>query len=99
MHPVISTAMTYLTTVPALMLGSLIVGVLFSTQIKDFFSGVPAEVRTALNGVETATKAQISAAQSGVLATLPKPPAAPAKPDAPVVHQTVTPPPAPPAAG
>jgi hypothetical protein len=40
----------------------------FGTKIKDFFSGVPAEARTAANTLLTDTKAKLSAAKADVLA-------------------------------
>lgn len=63
---------------------NLIVGVLsagagmaFKTKITDFFKGIPASLRTALNNVEADTIAKVKAAQASVVATLPSP--APAK--------------------
>lgn len=40
----------------------------FGTKIKDFFTGVPAEARTAANTLLTDTKAKLSAAKADVLA-------------------------------
>lgn len=58
---------------------SLLAGVLFSTKIKDWFKGIPASLRSALNGVEQDTLAKVKAAQAQIVSTLPAPPAADAK--------------------
>src|ERR1700693_922407 len=49
---------------------SLVVGVVFSQRIKDFFTGVPSDVRTALNQVEANVLAHISTIQSTVVANV-----------------------------
>jgi hypothetical protein len=48
----------------------LVLGVAFSTKIKDWFKGIPADVRTALNGVETSALSNVKAAQTHVLSQL-----------------------------
>lgn len=69
----------------AIGIACLVVGVLFSTKITDFFKGIPGDLRTALNGVEQTTVANVKAAQASVIAKLPMPAAkAPAAPLAPV---------------
>lgn len=68
-----------------------VAGVLFSTKIKDFFKGIPSDLRTALNGVEKTTIANVKQAQAKVVAALPQPalkPPAPPVPPAPVVTAT-----------
>lgn len=101
----LSTALSYLNTAAVAGALCLVVGIVFSQKIKDFFSGVPTELRTALSGVETKAKADIKNATSDVLRGLPVPapaaPAAPVAPPAPVVAAPaapVAPPPAAPAA-
>jgi hypothetical protein len=47
-----------------------VAGVVFSTKIKDWVKGVPAELRTALSGAETASLSAIETAQHDVLAKL-----------------------------
>jgi hypothetical protein len=56
---------------------SLVAGVIFSQKIKDWVSGIPGDVRSALKGVEADTVAKIAAARASVLVQLPAP--APAK--------------------
>jgi len=51
-------------------------GVVLSTKVKDFFKGIPAQARAALNNVEADTIAKIRGAQAQVLAQLPSAPAA-----------------------
>lgn len=68
---------------------SLAVGVFASTKIKDWFKGIPADLRTALNGVEKTTIANVKEAQTKVIATLPQPPVKPAAPAVPAA-QVVT---------
>lgn len=60
----------------------LVCGMVFGPKIKDWLSGVPADLRTALNGVEAKAKADIAAATSKVVTALPAPPPV-AKPAAP----------------
>ncbi len=55
---------------------------LFSQKIKDWFSGVPSEVRSTVKAVEAAVLDNVKAAQSGVLTQLTNtviPPAPPAE--------------------
>jgi hypothetical protein len=47
-----------------------VVGVVFSQKIKDWVSGVPAEVRAAMKGVEAAALGNVKVAQASVLAQL-----------------------------
>ncbi len=56
---------------------SLLVGVIFSTKIKDWFKGVPSSLRAALNNVEKDTVAKVQAAQAQIVAQLPGTPPAP----------------------
>jgi|SRR6185312_4641206 len=66
------------------------------TKLKDWVKGIPADVRTALNGVEKTTAANIKTAAANahahVLASLPVPAV---KPIAPAPVAPVAPPPAP----
>lgn len=55
---------------------ALICGVLFSTKIKDWYKGIPSQLRSALGGVEADALAKIKQAQADVLAKIA--PAAPA---------------------
>jgi len=55
---------------------ALIAGVLFSTKIKDWFKGIPSQLRAALNNVEADALAKVRGAQADVLAQIA--PAAPA---------------------
>jgi hypothetical protein len=70
---------------------TLILSLLFSTKIKDWFSGIPSDLRLGLKAAETATIAKVKAAQNNVIASVtpvPAPvlkPAEPAAPVAPVV--------------
>ena len=50
---------------------ALVVGVVFSQKIKDFFTGVPSELRAAMAAVEAKTKADLQAATGDVLSKLP----------------------------
>jgi hypothetical protein len=50
---------------------ALVVGVVFSQKIKDFFTGVPSELRAAMSAVEAKTKADLQAATGDVLSKLP----------------------------
>lgn len=50
-----------------------VLGVAFSTRVTDLFKGIPSDLRTALNGVEKATVANVKIAQASVVATLPQP--------------------------
>ena len=50
-----------------------ILGVAFSTKVTDVAKGIPSDLRTALNGVEKATVANVKIAQATVVATLPQP--------------------------
>lgn len=47
------------------------------TKVKDWFKGIPSDVRTALNGVETTVsadiKTKVASAKAGVVAALPIP--------------------------
>lgn len=43
-------------------------GVLFSQKIKDWFKGIPSDVRTGLNQVETAVRAKLTAAHTAAVA-------------------------------
>lgn len=64
----------------------------FSTKIKDWFSGVPADLRAGLTAVETKVKADVKAYQADLIAKVtpaskvvaPVAPPAPAAPVAPV---------------
>jgi len=47
-----------------------VAGVVLSTRVKDWFKGVPSELRTALNGAETSARAAIEQAQIDVLAKI-----------------------------
>ncbi len=60
-------------------------GMLFGPKVKDWFTGVPADLRAALKGVEAKAKADIAVATAKVITTLPAPPAV-VKPAAPVVQ-------------
>jgi hypothetical protein len=50
---------------------SFVSGVVFSTKVKDFVKGVPSQVRSAINNVETDALGKLKVAQAQVLATLP----------------------------
>lgn len=74
---------------------SVLVSLLFSTKIKDFFSGIPADLRKDLSAIESAALAKVAGAQKSVIAELtpaPAPilkPAAPAAPVAPAAPAAV----------
>src|ERR1017187_3601466 len=76
-----------------------VLGVLFSTKIKDWVKGIPSDVRAGLTQVETAVQAKLKAAHAAAvapaIAAVAVPPAAPA---AAVAAPTVAAPPAPVAA-
>lgn len=61
----------------------------FSQKIKDFFAGVPAELRTGLSALEASVKADVKSYQSSLIAKIapaaakPVAPVAPAAPIAP----------------
>ena len=48
-----------------------VVGVVFSTKVKDTIKGVPAAARVAINNVEADALLKLKGAQTQVLATLP----------------------------
>ena len=49
-------------------LGAFVLGVLFSQKIKDWFKGIPTDVRTGLTSVETAVRAKLAASHTTTLA-------------------------------
>lgn len=71
--------------------GTFVTGVVFSQKIKDWFKGVPSDVRRALNNVETNALGNVKLASAKVLtqltSALPPAPAVtpPAAPEAPKV--------------
>lgn len=65
-----------------------IAGVVFSQKVKDWFKGIPSDLRTTLSGVESNALSAVKAAQNKVLddistALSSSKPAAPATPAAP----------------
>jgi hypothetical protein len=58
-----------------------VLGVLFSTKIKDWFKGIPSDVRAGLNQVETAVRERLTAVHAAAvtpaIAAVAAPPAAP----------------------
>ena len=52
---------------------SLVVGVLFSTEITDTLKGVPSDLRTALSSVEADALAKVKAAKAATPAVVKKP--------------------------
>lgn len=62
-------------------LAAFLAGVLFSQKIKDWFKGIPSEVRATLNGVETSAVGTIKRAQSDVLSKIITALPAPTKPE------------------
>lgn len=46
----------------------LVLGVLLSTKIKDWFKGIPTDVRAGLTSVETAVRTKLTAAHTTTLA-------------------------------
>lgn len=78
------------------LLVAFILGVVFSTKVKDLIKGIPAQARAALNQVEADTVAKIKSAQAQVISTLPgvtvaKAPLAPLAPAAAAVALTPAP--------
>ena len=60
----------------------------FGQKIKDFFNGIPSDMRKGLTAIEGAAVAQVKTAQAQVVASLtpaPAPVVKPAVPDVPVV--------------
>lgn len=57
--------------------GGLACGMIFKTKLTDWFKGIPSELRTALNSVETDTaaklKSAVASAEAAVFAKLPQP--------------------------
>ncbi len=49
-------------------LAAFVLGVLFSTKIKDWFKGIPTDVRAGLTGVEAAVRAKLTASHVTTLA-------------------------------
>jgi hypothetical protein len=47
----------------------------FSTKIKDFFAGVPADLRASLNTIETSVKADVKSYQATLVAKIAPTPA------------------------
>ena len=74
---------------PISVFATFVLTLLFATKIKDFFSGIPSDLRAGLSAAETATIAKVKSAQTAVIASVtpaPTPvikPAAPAAPLAP----------------
>lgn len=52
----------------------------FSTKIKDFFAGVPSDLRTSLSSIETSVKADVKNYTSSLVAKIAPAPAAVVKP-------------------
>jgi hypothetical protein len=72
--------------------GIFVATMVFSQKIKDFFSGVPSDLRSSLSSIETSVKADVKNYTSGLVAKIAPAPA-------PVVKAPVAPPaPAAPAA-
>jgi len=107
----LDTVLGYLTNTVVVGVGALVVGVLFSQKIKDFFHGVPAGFRPAMKNVEAQAMADLQLAMSDVFgkyvpavskstAVLEPVPSAPAPVQTGVPAATPAPqvPPAPPAA-
>lgn len=67
-------------------------GVVLSQRVKDWFNGVPREVRLAVNDIERVVKTKVAQSQLGVVAHVkesvgvPPPPPAPATVTAPLVE-------------
>lgn len=98
-----TTALEYLSNTFVVAAISLVVGVVFSQKVKDYLMGIPADVRTALNGVEAKVKQDLAAVRSDVLQKLPvvltpKTALAPAPAAAPIAAAPAAPAPAAPAA-
>lgn len=55
--------------VPAAGVAGLVAGMYFATPIKDFFKGIPADLRTALNNVEADAIAHVTAAKATLVST------------------------------
>jgi len=53
---------------------------IFSTKIKDWFRGIPSDLRKGLNSIETAAITQVRTAQTQVVSSLTPPPAPVVKP-------------------
>lgn len=51
--------------------GSFLAGVIFSTKVKDWMKGIPAQARVALNNVEARALADVRHAQAEALARIP----------------------------
>jgi len=64
---------------PLSIAATFVVTLVFSTKIKDFFSGIPADLRKDLNSIESATLSKVAAAQKAVVASVVPPPAPVAK--------------------
>lgn len=71
-----STEITIAAAVVGLGLGMSPIG----TKITDWFKGIPADLRAALNGVEKTVVANVKVAQQTVVAALPQPAAKPPVP-------------------
>ena len=66
----------------------------FSQKIKDFLSGVPADMRSGFSSLEASVKADVKSYQAAVIAKLTPPPpqpVAPAPAPAPAPVQVITP--------
>lgn len=72
-----------------------IVTLVFSQKIKDFFSGVPADLRSSLSSIETSVKADVKNYQATLVAKIAPAPIAVAKAAAPVPPVAPIPPVAP----
>jgi hypothetical protein len=69
-----------------------VVTLVFSQKIKDYFSGVPAELRTGMSSLEAKAKSDLRAAAAGVIAKYTSASAPAPAPVAPVAPAPAAPP-------
>jgi hypothetical protein len=75
---------------PISIVATFVLTLLFSTKIKDFFNGIPADLRADLSSIESATLAKVKAAQKDVVASVTPPPAPVIKPAVPAAPTGTT---------
>lgn len=64
----LNTVLAYATNTFVVAVVALVLGVVFSTKIKDFFAGVPSDTRSVLSAVENDVKNKLAMAKLDVLA-------------------------------
>jgi hypothetical protein len=70
-----STILEYFNVTVLAVVATFVATLVFSTKIKDFFAGVPADLRSDLTSIETSVKADVSSYQKTLVAKIAPTPA------------------------